>query len=309
MVLVTRYTHLQKRNPGESFLTFAPLRAVGLSVEAGWKLARDKGGCTVTSEELGQVAVSGDLLVNGAPARQCHLQLRTEDAKLTETLLHKQRTLFSELGFNVWAVDFWEEGCSKRLDLVGDFGVRQNFGVQGRVWVELKVFSDATFKKEVEKWKAKLVPSLDTECERDSTLKAVLLLAARVPRASGGRWGTPTLHPMMMAQGADDWVSLTGMRRAARGQAKGVKPPLATLWSKMEWHLTEDGQRVGLLKHFLQSLGLPLKHTGQRASTLNGLLKKGGKTGRLVETKLKSKAGRKPWVARKDTFRDIYQCL
>ena len=75
------------------------------------------------------------------------------------------------------------------------------------------------------------------------------------------------------------------------------------------WFFDVAARSTGQAGAFLKSLGLPLKHAGQRAGTLNGLLKRGGKTGRLVATKLKSKAGRKPWVARKDTFRDICQCL
>ena len=68
-------------------------------------------------------------------------------------------------------------------------------------------------------------------------------------------------------------------------------------------------QRLYYLKHFLRALGLSLKNAGPRAGTLNMLLRQSGKTGRLVERKLKSKSGHKPWVAPEDTFRDIYQCL
>lgn len=253
--------------------------------------------------------VTGELRVNGVAAKGCDLQLKAEDANLVKTLLHKQRDLLTDLGFNVWCVDFWQPGCSKRLDLLGDFSSRRNFGVEGRAWVELKVFSDATFHKEVEHWKAQLKETLLTESQRDASLRAVLLLAAKVTRTSGGRWGAPTLHAMLLVSGSEQWLDLAGARRAARGQAKGAKPPLAKLWGKMEWHQTQGGQSVGLLKHFLASLRLPLKNAGQRARTLNGNLRQAGKTGRLVQTRLKSKAGREPWVASRQTFRDLYQCL
>ena len=36
------------------------------------------------------------------------------------------------------------------------------------------------------------------------------------------------------------------------------------------------------------------------------LLRKAGKPGRLVEKRLQSKSGKPPWVASKDTFRDLY---
>jgi hypothetical protein len=173
----------------------------------------------------------------------------------------------------------------------------------------MKVFSETTYEKEVKKWKTKLSGLLVAENGRDGALQGVVLLAAKVPRFSGGCWGTPTLHAMLLTLGSDQWLNLAGARKAARGQVKGVKPPLVQVWSKMEWHPTEHGKKVGLLKHFLASLGLPLKNAGQRAETLNGLLRQAGKTGRLVETKLKSKSGRKPWVAAKATFRDVYKCL
>lgn len=309
MVLVTRYTHLRKRDPPKPFKPFTPLRAVGLSVELGWKLARDRGLGAVTSAALGKVLVAGDLRVQGVVATQCDLQLRAEDAELAKTLLRKQRALLTDLGFNVWAVDFWQPGCSKRLDLVGDFGLKNNFGIQGRVWVELKVVWEGQFAKTVREQKTVLAEGLATESVRDPTLQGVLLLAAKVPRVSGGRWGAPSLHAMLLARGSGVWLDVAGGRKAARGQVTGAKPPLAKVWPEMEWHLTDNGQRVGLLKHFLGALRLPLKNAGQRAGTLNGLLRQSGKTGRLVEKKLQSKTGRKPWVASKDTFRDIYQCL
>ena len=79
MVLVTRYTHLRKRDPPKPFKVFTPLRAVGLSVELVWKLARDRGLGAVTSAALGKVVVAGDLRVQGLVAQECDLQLRAEE--------------------------------------------------------------------------------------------------------------------------------------------------------------------------------------------------------------------------------------
>ena len=106
MVLVTAYKHLKKRDPGFPFRTFAPLRAVGLAVELGWALAKDLGFPSVTAVDLGRVEVfgrsSGDLLVNGAPSEKCQLQLKQADADLALSVLHRQRALLTDLGFNVW---------------------------------------------------------------------------------------------------------------------------------------------------------------------------------------------------------------
>ena len=130
------------------------------------------------------------------------------------------------------------------------------------------------------------------------------------------------MHAMLLTRGVStEWVSLAnGVQRKSRGQAKGVRKPLAQLWSKMEWHQAVDGQRVGLLNHFLGALGLPRRNAGQRAGTLNGQLaeaeatdRRNGravhKRGRVSQKRLKGKTGSAPWVARKDTFRDIYRYL
>lgn len=309
MVLVTRYSFLKKRDPGEAFRTFAPLRAAGLSSELAWKKVRDKGFGLVTCADIGVVDVSGDLLLQGVALESCKLQLGEEEKSLVLAVLKKQRAFFTEVELNVWSVDFWEPGCSRRLDLLGDFGVRQNFGVLGRVWVELKLFSEARFDKEVKEWRDKLEVCLGQENQRDPTLQGVLLLAASVPRVPGARWGAPTLHGMLLAHGSSGWISLACGRKAAPGQVKGAKPPVAALLRKMEWHHVSKGKEVGLLNNFLDGLGLPCKRSGQKAATYNALLRQAGKPGRLVETKLKTKAGRPPWVAGKNTFRDLYKLV
>ena len=64
---------------------------------------------------------------------------------------------------------------------------------------------------------------------------------------------------------------------------------------------------VGMLHHFLDALGVDCTHTGERAATYNTMLRQKGKPGRVEEKQLANKAGKSPWVATKDTFRDIYQ--
>ena len=110
----------------------------------------------------------------------------------------------------------------------------------------------------------------------------------------------------MLLTESGEWQNVARGRKAGPGQVKGSKPALAQVWSEMEWHETGRG-KVGLLKHFLGALKLPLKNPGSRAATLNALLRKAGKPGRLVEKKLKTKTGPPPWVASRDTFRDLYQ--
>ena len=74
----------------------------------------------------------------------------------------------------------------------------------------------------------------------------------------------------------------------------------------MEWVTAGNGEKVGLLKHFMMALGLKAEHPGQRAGTYNKLLQHAGHGGRLRERRVENRAGRKPWVATKDTYRQLY---
>lgn len=78
------------------------MRAVGLAVELGWALARDRGFPCVTAGDLCQVEVFGELLVDAVPSKKCQLQLKRDDADLALSVLHRQRALLTDLGFNVW---------------------------------------------------------------------------------------------------------------------------------------------------------------------------------------------------------------
>lgn len=313
MPLVTAYKHLQKKDQRNRFVTFTPLRAVGLSLELGWKLARDRGLSAVTAGDLRQVHVSGELRIKSGErwraARTCDLELRVEDANLAEKLLVKQRGLLTDLRINVWAVDCNPGGRrSVTFDLVGDFSGPQHYGVTGKLWVELKVFSEANFEQSVETCKADLKEKLTAVRRQDATIGGVILVAAKVDRVGSG-WSTPVHLVTLLVPSASGWAALVGgSKRPARGQCGNTKLPLAKLWEKMEWHQATDG-RVGLLSHFLAALDLDEDKPGDRATTFNQLLRKQGHAGRVYNTKLPSKAGRKPWVASKDTFRALYHLV
>ena len=313
MVLVTSYNCLQKPGrQGAANKAFAPLRAVGLSLELAWKVSRDKGFGAVVAADVSTVHVVGELRVfeeqRWRACRACDLQLRPQDASLSVAILRKERALFADLGLNVWLVDTRPGGGSVTYDLLGDFGTAKNFGVTGRVWVELKVHADGAFESEVARCKQELAAALPQERDRDPSLQGVLLVVAKVPRAGAGHWGTPTLHAMLLSGAATDWINVAGgSRRAGRGQCIAGKPALTILWGKMQWVRTAQGMEVALLRHFLEALGLPVNNAGQRAATFNTLLRQNGSSGKLFEAKIANKTGRKPWVGTKATFRDLYQ--
>ena len=114
-----------------------------------------------------------------------------------------------------------EEGSSPKhsLDLIGDFSTSENFGVEGRVWIELKVFSEARFAQEVAKAKAELQIALARERKHDKTLGAVLLLAAKAAKDSRTSWGPPTLLATLNKFGSNEWKDLTGASRRSASRS------------------------------------------------------------------------------------------
>jgi len=314
MPLVTAYHHLQKPGRDGRYLPFTAVRAVGLALEEGWKASRDKGGYTaVKAADLATVRVSGKLrLLTGATWRAgttCTLQLSRQDADLALSLVRQQRTLLADLHINIWSID--QQGAGKTtFDLQGDFSTSRDFGVKGRLWIELKVFSEATFEAEVRTCQKQLAEDLKLEKQRDSTLGGVLLLASRVGSSGRGSWSCPVLTATLLRQPSSKWQCIVGeTKRKARGRCQSDKPSLGSLWEKMEWVDAQGGGKVGLLKHFLEALALAKNNPGQRAGTFNSLLRAGGCEGRLYVAQLKGRCGRKPWVAAKSTFRDLYNFL
>ena len=315
MPLVTCYRHLEKKNFGETdFQKFCPLRAVGLAVELGWKLSRERGFGNLGATDLRQVGVGGELrfLTEGRwrKVQRCTLQLTAQDAQFANTAVQKQATLLGDLGLNTWVVDAKRADKRRPFDLVCCFNPgKKNFGVEGKLWVELKVWGEARFDDELAEWKEKLSKELRKEQGRDCNLGGVLLLAARVGRA-GGSFQAPALVAALRTVSSDAWLELSGsLRKAARGQCKTKKKPLQEVWDEMEWPLTAQRQKVGLFRHFLAALGLAVNNAGQRAGTMNTLLQQRQVSGRVFEANLAQKAGRKPWVATKATLRALYNYL
>ena len=314
MALLTSYRHLEKKKQGETdFLPFLPLRAVGLSVELGWKLLRDTG--ILVATKLRQVEVSGQLrvLTEGSwrNTQRCSLQLAPRDAALAHKVVTKQCAMLSGLDINVWFVDVRPQGGSRTYDLLGSFSpCCKNFGVVGKLWVEIKVVSARRFEEDVEKWQKDLQLALPQERQRDPDLGGVLLLVASVEGGAGGQWAAPTHFAALKAASSEHWQVVAGaVKKASRGKCKGQKPPLQTVLDKMEWLPTGTGSKVGLLRDFLRAFGLPVNNTGQRAEAFNALLAKERFEGRLEQVKLANKTGRWPWVASRSTFHALYKHL
>ena len=88
--------------------------------------------------------------------RACDLTLREADASLALLLVQKQRYLLGrDLDINIWGVDVDLKSGPGAKDLVADISGKTNWGVVGKLWIELKVFSVGIFEREVKKEKKK----------------------------------------------------------------------------------------------------------------------------------------------------------
>jgi len=259
---------------------------------------------------LKAVRVAGKLQVLGGgvwqSASAVSLVLRSQDAALALKLLTKQRELLSDLHFNWFWTDTQRSG-SKSLDLVGDFSTKRNYGVRGKVWVELKAFGKLSWEQQAEKTRDTLRAEFASLQARDKSFGGVVFLAAEC-EALGSQWGPPKLHAELLTDALGTWQKLGGRRKAARGQAQS-KPSFFELWNRLEKHTTADGQNVRLLKHFLEEMRLPQNNTPQRMVTYNKLLRSASRSERLVQRKVFEKSGKLPVVGTKAAFRELYKLL
>ena len=120
---------------------FEPLRAVGLALEKGLKLARAKGLGQVSASDLETVAVGGSLQVlqEGVwqPQKRTLLALRGQDSELSSALLQEVRSYLHQKGFCPSEVDLKVPGMRCHLDLLGDCISSSPLFVKGKLWVEL----------------------------------------------------------------------------------------------------------------------------------------------------------------------------
>jgi hypothetical protein len=192
------------------------------------------------------------------------------------------------LQINTWYVDLFNAGVGKGLDLVGSFHGRAMQGVTGRLWVEVKVFSYTGFSGKVKIEKAKVVQLLPKVQQKDQSIQAVMLYAARVEKTDGD-WGKPLADVWLYTQGS--WIDLSpsGGRVPTRGKVKATaKPSLTEVWAFMGCFVkyNDTDPAAGQLGHFLQAFGLPAGSCGKRAASFLNKLTKHDFPGRLWQEDL-----------------------
>lgn len=311
MPLVRQYRHVQmpleRGGPPKAFF---PLRAVGLAVETAWKKARDDG--VVTADALQEVALTGQNLQiledrQYRKVRACTLQLQQEDAQLASKIFHSQWKWLHDLKANPWFADKdFPTGCGQgAFDLICYLFEGKKIGIEGRLWVELKVFSAGSCKSSMDKAEKVLKVGLGKLRKKDQTLGGVLLLVASV---ENGRF---KLLARLLAVGSEKFKDLTpaGLR-VATGQTKITKKPaLAAIWPQMEWHWLSRTREVGLVSQFLHAMGRARDNAGDRSEAFNELLKAHGCKKEIEHVKIPHRPGPKVWACGRDEFEILYNCL
>ena len=320
MPLIPRYTYLKKKTElyklphSYRYMAFTPVRAIGLAVELGHSLARDHGKGTVTAEQLEKVAVKGQLMLfdggSWRHTRSCSLALRPEDAKLANLIFLKQRAFFADLQLNLWFTGPHNRGVGKGLDLLGDFSGPVEFGVEGRLWVELKVLSAATFARSLHQQESLLPALLEKAQSADTSIGAVLLVATKVEK-TGNSWEPPVLIAKLYD--GNEWLDISsggGCRVAAGHVRAATKPSLQTVFAKMQWQCRpQGGPRLGQVSHFLDELGLQSGNAGKSANSLNKKLDRTTIQGRFEQVDFPDRPGAQPWCGTKALFRAVYKTM
>ena len=258
--------------------------------------------------------LSGDLRVKTGErfraASHCTLQVAGPEAKLAVQICKRQRSWLHDLGVNIWNVDkpTGVRGCGS-FDLECDVSMQSaSMPVQGKLWVELKVFGAKGCKAKMANLEKALVEQLQQVHARHEHMSSVLLLVAKVSKTSRTGWGAPQLLAKLFTLTSGQWVDLTAAGvRVGKGQVPvASKLPVSFLWPKIEFHRI-SGSSKGLFKHFLQGLGLPTDSPGKRAASLNKALQKEGVRGRLVRHKIPNRPGKAVWMGTKTVFKALYK--
>jgi len=244
----------------------------------------------------------------------CNLELAPQDASFAVKVVQKHRSFCTDLDLNLWEVDLRMPSRLGYYDLLGDFSTTRNFGVLGKLWVELKTMSAANFEKQLGDQKELLEAKLGEVHQANPSGEAVLLLATKAQRDGRG-WRAPTLVAELLLVGASGWQNLTRgpPAKTPRGKANPhTKPALQEVWTKLKNKRVkhpETGRKLYRLNDFLDLLGLPTKSLGKRSKTFNTFLSKEGCADRVEQVKLPNLGGSEPWLASKDAVRCLYKQL
>jgi hypothetical protein len=321
------YSKFWKNNPKGVPECFTPWRAIGLAVEKGLAFSKSHGLGKLVGKEgraaLKTVELSGESLQVEVDGRRrkvntCSLQLRPADSSFAVAAVMQQRGIFRDLSINLWDVDKRIPGGLGSYDALADFStMTRNFGVEGILWVEIKVLLSKDFEDKLEDHRGQLKAKLVEVQTQDPRVDAVLLVATKL-KPDGASWQDPeTVAQLLLSGKGKEWQTVAGNSpvKIPRGKAK-QKPSLQHIWDTTQHEtlkLRGDRQKrkYWYLGDFLPKLGLPGKSLKKRSVAFNQTLaQKGFKEKDMVsQVQVPGKAGSLPWLASTSAIRGLYEAL
>ena len=238
------------------------------------------------------------------------MALQPAEQEIAVALMKKQREFLADCGFNFEPCVF-SPVLRKGLDLVGDFSSSRNWGITGKVWIELKAFTCATFDFSLGLEEKKVKAQFLTLQGSDPRYHSAMLLACRLKK-EGSAWGMPSVKTKLLVDGEWQDISRGAGRKHRAGKVSPVsKPNLAKVFSNMAWDTVDGGGKAkyGIASEFMTQMGLKAGNPGKRCDTWNGMLENAGKPYRFTREKFLDKPGQEPWVGNKHAFRFIWDRL
>lgn len=321
MKTLSSYSHVKRRKQTKrgraQMACMTALQAVGLCLEHLHFLCRSKSCDQISTEDAKEIELTAEpgqmmILDKGTwrSSKACKLKLQPPEADLAVQLLQKQRVFFGDLRYNIYHVCM-QGPAGVEYDLLGDLAPnsRLKSWVHGRVWTELKVCSAEVFTNTFEIEQKKLEAALPAVQRSDSSIGAVLLLAARVQKEGYRKYAVPDLKAQLLQSGS--WTDISpGGTKAIKGKLLATsKRPLVQVFAEMQWHDNPEGgrQKVGKLFQFLKAVGLQNGNAGKTAEKVNLQL---AEKGWPVDLRLKELdlglPGPCPWGGTRKVYRIIY---
>jgi hypothetical protein len=227
-------------------------------------------------------------------------------------MVKQHRGIAADLRLNFWEVDKRMKNSLGHFDFLGDFSsTKQNWGVDGTLWVEMKVLvKSLDFAEKLEVRRQALESKLNRVKQAHPEIEGVILLATKAQK-DGRTWQKPETLVQLFKVGADtgDWKTLAGKapKKPTRGRAKR-KPPLQHLWDTLPSE-TIEGKKCYYVANFLEELGLTKNSIKKRADQFDSMIANHGCPDALFQEKIPGKAGQPIWFGSRRALRALYDAL
>jgi hypothetical protein len=243
MPLLPHYTWLKLGDSKGKLTLFSAERAIGLLCEHGHIWAKQNGLGRLKHHDFKILELKCDNFqtwdANSQKwvdsERPCQVKLKEADEKLAKDLVQMQRAYLQDLAVNIHYVDLHLPVIKMSLDLVCDFSTASNYGIEGRLFVELKFYNQTGFAIKVSRAKAVLEKRFPEIQKQDKTIEGILLLVTSAEKLVGGVWHNPKIVGLFYTC-SGGWGDISQERKA--------RAPITTLheiWRQLSWWEPETG--------------------------------------------------------------------